>query len=480
MKKIIALILLIRFICLANSYAQEHPNLIIIHTDEQNFKTLSCYRHLMDENEAYVWGKNLGVKTPNIDRIANEGAICMNYYASSPVCSPSRASKITGLYRQATGVLRNNMNLRQDVKTFAHILKENGYATSYVGKWHLEDAKNEKYIFNLEYNGGFDDNRYMMNGGHAPYFHISNQTPKPVKQNQITKYAEGELIHLTDYFTNKSLNILERDKDKPFCLMLSIPDPHTPDYAKPPYNTMYNHMDLKMPKTMRAEYVAQKPIWATQPAKNESKKFNADALRQYFGMVKHIDDRVGDILQFLDNNNLTDNTIILFTSDHGDLFFEHNRKNKNLPYESSIRIPFVIRYPKKIKAGKVIRKTYCNVDFTPTILQIMGISTNTKFHGEDTSNDFLNNKTKVKGNRFTHFSGSSDTWIAGVNHRYKLVLSKTDKPWLFDLKKDPTEVINFYMQPGYKKTSKQLMKALKKRMNKFNEPTLSPSANIIY
>lgn len=114
--------------------AAEKPNLVIIHTDEHSFRTLSCYQNLMPEQEAFVWGKGCNSTTPNIDRIANEGAICMKYYCSSPVSTPSRASMITGLYPQATGAPKNGMFLSDKIPTFASILSENGYATSYVGR----------------------------------------------------------------------------------------------------------------------------------------------------------------------------------------------------------------------------------------------------------------------------------------------------------------------------------------------------------
>lgn len=456
--------------------AADKPNLLLIHTDEHSFRTLSCYQELMSEEQAYVWGKGNNVETPNIDRIAHEGAIATSYYCASPVCTPSRASLVTGLYPQATGAWKNGLHIREDIPTFATVLRDAGYATSYVGKWHL--AGHDKYAFGIEYKAGFEDNRYMMKGGHAPYFRLKDGeaiSGVGLGDKAAAKFPQEEIVHLTDYFTEKTIDILERDKDKPFCLMLSIPDPHTPDYARPPYNTMYKDMDVQMPKTMQPEYASKKPLWArpiNKNDKNEAKSLDANALRQYFGMVKHIDDKVGEILKYLDDNDLADNTIIIFTADHGDMFFEHARRNKGVPYEASAKIPFVIRYPKKIKAGKVINTAYTNVDFVPTILAMMGVESSAKFHGMDTSEDFLNNKKEVNSDRITYFAKSGGWWVAAVNDRYKLVIDKKEKPYLIDLEKDPDELINFYEDPAYAKIAKDMQKVLFQQLEKYDEPGL--------
>ncbi|MCL7754603.1 sulfatase [Polaribacter sp. Z022] len=458
--------------------SKEKPNLIIIHTDEHNFRTLSAYQKLLPEEQAFVWGKGNNSKTPNIDKIANEGAIATSYYCASPVCTPSRASLVTGLYPQATGAPKNGLHISKDVPTFATILRDQGYATSYVGKWHL--AGHKKYVFDIEYKAGFEDNRYMMRGGHAPYFHIKNGKFKGINEKAAARLPKEEVIHLTDFFTDKTLEILERDKNKPFALMLSIPDPHTPDYAKPPYNTMYQDLDIKAPKTMAPEYVALKPSWARSMNKNDKneavgkKSFENEknALKQYFGMVSHIDDSVGRILQFLDDNNLSENTIVVFTSDHGDMFFEHNRRNKGVPYEGSARIPFVIRYPNKIPSGKVLNTAYTNVDFVPTILSLMNVKSNAKFHGLDTSDDFTNNKKEITSDRITYFAKSGGWWVSAVNDRYKLVIDKKEKPYLFDLQKDPDELINFYYDKEYAAIAKKMQTELFKQLEKYDEPGL--------
>ena len=454
------------------------PNLIIVQTDEHNFRTLSAYQKLLSEDQAFVWGKGNNVNTPNIDKLADEGAIATSYYCSSPVCTPSRASFVTGLHPGSTGAPKNGMHISEDIPTFATILRDQGYATSYVGKWHL--AGHEKYTFDIKYKAGFEDNRYMMRGGHAPYFQIKNGKFKGINEKAAAKLPKEEVIHLTDFFTDKLLEILERDKNKPFALMLSIPDPHTPDYAKPPYNTMYKDLKIEAPKTMASKYTAIKPAWAGGKGKNDNneaigKKAFAkekNALKQYFGMVSHIDDSVGRILKFLDDNNLTENTIVVFTSDHGDMFFEHNRRNKGVPYEGSARIPFLIRYPKKIPSGKVINTAYTNVDFAPTILSLMNVNTDAKFHGLDTSADYINNKKEITSDRITYFAKSGGWWAAAVTDRYKLVIDKKEKPYLFDLQKDPDELINFYNHKEYTAIAKMMQTELFKQLNKYDEPGL--------
>ena len=453
----------------------EKPNLIIIQTDEHNFRTISAYQKLLSEEQAFVWGKGNNSKTPNIDRLADEGAIATSYYCASPVCTPSRASFVTGLYPQATGAPKNGLHLSKDVPTFATILRDQGYATSYVGKWHL--AGEGKYKFNVKYKAGFEDNRFMMTGGHAPYFHIKDGKFKGVNENVAEKFPKNEIVHLTDFFTDKTLEIIERDKDKPFVVMVSIPDPHTPDYAKPPYNTMYKDLEIEAPKTMDSNYVLNRPSWAYKQQNNEAKgkksfKKEKDALKQYFGMVSHVDDSVGRILQYLDDNNLTDNTIVVFTADHGDMFFEHNRRNKGLPYEASARIPFLIRYPNKILKGKVLNTAYTNVDFTPTILSLMDVKTDEKFHGLDTSDDFTNNKKEITSDRITYYAKSGGWWVTAVNNRYKLVIDKIERPYLFDLQKDPDELMNFYDDKEYENIAKMMQTELFKQLKKYDEPGL--------
>ena len=452
------------------------PNVIIIQTDEHNLRTLGCYRDQMSPEQAFVWGKGNKVDTPHIDSLAKDGVICTNYFASSPVCTPSRASWVSGLYPQATGSPSNNMPLKDSIVTFAEVLRKRGYATSYLGKWHLDGNAKPGWAPARKF--GFSDNRFMFNRGHWKKFGITKDGPQVAsRQNGKPSYAldgADEKSFATDWLVDRTLDILERDKKKPFCLMLALPDPHGPNTVRAPYDTMYDHLTFKQPVTMRKVLAAlqNRPGWVTGGS-NGVKKLSQSTLSKYFGMVRCIDDNVGKILRFLEENKLAENTIVVFTSDHGDMMCEHCRMNKGLPYKTSVGIPFVLRYPAKVPAGKVIHTAYTTVDFFPTLMGLMGITKGLPdFHGLDASGDFTSSPKELSGDRIVYVRHSAGAWVAAFDQRYKLVLSSADKPWLFDLETDPDELRNFFGRDGYQDVTKRLKMELLAQMKKFKEPAL--------
>ena len=451
------------------------PNLLIIHTDEHNLRTIGAYRETMSKEQAFMWGENVVVETPNLDHIGKSGVLCTNWYATSPVCTPSRASMVSGLYPIATGSHINDLPLKDEVITFGQILKDKGYATSYVGKWHLDGE--DKPGFAPARKFGFDHNRYMMNRGH---WKILKEDADGVKVDQkISKYGGGVFVQekankesfTTDFLVDRALMILEKDKEKPFCLMVSIPDPHGPDQVRAPYNTMYTHIKFQEPRTMHTPD-AVNPGWVNKNGKkNVAKKIKQHGMAQYFGMVKCIDDNIGRLLAFLKENDLEENTIVVFTSDHGDLLGEHGKLNKGVPYETSARVAFMLKYPAKVKAGKQIQKAYNMADFSPTILGLMDVDHSAySFHGMDASDDFKSAEKFIKDDRIVYITNANSRWVAAVNNRYKLMLSPLDTPWLFDLKKDPDELVNFYKDSAYKEIAAMMEQELYAQMKKYKEP----------
>lgn len=461
----------------------ERPNLIIIHTDEHNFRTLGCYRELMTPDQAYVWGDGVKVDTPHIDSLARDGALGTSYYVASPVCTPSRASLVSGLYPIATGAPVNNLPMHDHVVTFAEVLRRHGYATSYVGKWHLDGDERPGFAPARKF--GFEDNRYMWNRGHWKLLEDTAEGLAIIGDyNPVTGRYQFDISHATeenfstDFLTTRVLEIIERDKDGPFCIMLSIPDPHGPNHVRSPYDTLFDHFFFQNPRTM--DYRGPRPAWGMRGGRNELEELNQERMRWYFGMVKCIDDNVGRILDLLEEQGLAENTIVVFTADHGDLKGEHGRLNKGVPYEASARVPFIVRWPAAISGGKLIHTAHTTVDFKPTFLSMMGFSGSwEELHGEDRSGDFLGPDDVVHADRVVYFTDAGRSWVAAVDDRYKLILSPIETPWLFDVQRDPDELINFFDDPEYASVVERLMAELKDQMERFEDPVLA-AGRLIY
>jgi len=444
------------------SRRQSKPNLLIIQTDEHSFRTLGCYRKHLTEEQAYIWGKDAIVTTPNIDWLADNGAICTKFYATTPVCSPSRSAFVSGCYPQNTPVTTNGIPLNDDVVTFAEILQRQGYATGYAGKWHLDGQGKPQWAPERKF--GFADNRYMFNRGHWKQLEDTSSGPRVKgrdKQGMPSYDVKGadEKSFTTDFLADKVVDFIKDHRNEPFCYMVSIPDPHGPNTVRPPYDTMFNDLKINAPATFYKPDESV-PGWGQKQKKN----FDGAYMAKYFGMVKCIDDNVGKILDVLRAYDLMDKTVIVFTADHGDMCGEHARDNKGVPYETSAKIPFVLYYPEKVEAGAVITQSLGCVDFLPTIINLMGFQTAGKEQGRDASKLFTTQSAAEgwKDITFIRGTGSGDSvnWLAAVTTRYKLIFSPNDEPWLFDLDKDPDELTNLLRDPAYRQTIRLLARDL--------------------
>lgn len=459
----------------------DSPNLVIIYTDEHNFRTLGCYRDQLSPEEGFVWGEGVKVDTPHIDALAKEGALCTSFYVATPVCSPSRASIVSGLYPHATGVPKNDLPMKDDVRTFAHALSEKGYATSYIGKWHLDGTA--KPGWEPERNFGFEDNRHMYNRGHWKKFKETPDGPRVATLNRKGEpnYDVGKADasnYATDFLMDRTIDFIRENKDKPFCVMLSLPDPHGPNSVREPYDTRFDHLEFKSPDTM-FKSVSETPKWATSNSFIWEQALKQKSMGAYFGMVQLIDDNVGKLQRFLEDNELEENTIVVLTSDHGDLMGEHRLHNKGLPYETSACVAFIVKYPKNVAAGKVIDSAMTSADFGPTTLSLMGFKNALPdAHGEDLSALFKNRSDRGDPDRIVYLRATNyeSRWIAAVNDRYKLVYSISDKPWLFDLEKDFEELTNYAEDPEYAGIRETLTKAMVSQMKATKDPVLKMKA----
>lgn len=450
----------------------EKPNLLIIMTDEHNFRTLGCYRELLSHDQAYVWGDGVNVETPHIDYLAENGIRFSKFYASTPVCSPSRASFVSGRYPQNTGITTNNMIMNNEIITFAEVLKQNGYKTGYNGKWHLDGDGRPQWAPKRQF--GFSDNRYMFNRGHWKKLELTDKGAKVASTNKKGEpnydlNGADEQTFTTDFLTNRALEFIDENKNDAFCYMISYPDPHNPDIVRAPYDKMYTNMAFEAPATYNKSD-RNVPSWA-----KKDKNASIDQ-SQYFGMIKCIDDNIGRLIKKLQNLDLLENTIIVFTSDHGDLRAEHHKHNKGNPLEASAKVPFIVYYPKKIDAGGVVENAFNTVDFAPTVLNLLDFQAPQQMHGFNFSELLLspNKQNQYRDITFIRSTGRDNNgkWIAAITSRYKLILSRSDDPWLIDMEKDPDELINFFEVPEYKDVITNLAFKLKEYSENQNDPYL--------
>ncbi|MDE0734784.1 MAG: sulfatase [Pirellulaceae bacterium] len=453
------------------------PNVILIVTDEHNFRTLGCYRKLLSREQAEMWGPKAVVPTPHLDSLAKAGVLCTRAYATSPVCSPCRATIFTGRYSYAAGVPTNSSTLDRSIPTLADRLNGQGYQTAYIGKWHL--GGNGRPEWSPKVDGGFQHKKFMFNRGHWKQFRLENGVPsvaarKDDKPTYDVKGADKESFS-TDWLTDRAIDfITESDATKPFFTVISYPDPHGPNTVRPPYDHRFDSLRFIAPRTYRTGIPA--PKWLG--SKIQHHEFRGASMSSYFGMVQCIDDNVGRLLKHLETSGKLDNTLIIMTSDHGDLCYEHDRNNKGNPFEGSARVPMILRLPKRIAAGQVYKQPMGTVDLTPTVMGLLNLPGDPKDQGRDLSAELVDiSQTTYDAENppitFLRSAGSSTPWVAAVDARYKLVVSEHDVPWLFDRVDDPDELLNYYRRPGTDGVAERLGKALREYGVANKDPHLS-------
>jgi len=231
---------------------------------------------------------------------------------------------------------------------------------------------------------------------------------------------------------------------------------------------MYKDVNVPIPVSVNKPR-SQTPRWAAGDP-----KITADTVRllmpKYYGMIKCLDDNIGRILDALRENGQIDNTIIVFTSDHGDLCGEHGRLNKGVPYEGSARIPFLFYCPGKIPAGTIVNQALSCVDFVPTLFALTGDKLPKGVDGRDASALFRGSKNQWEDIAFIRSTSTGKPWLAAITDRYKIIYSALDDPWLFDLKTDPDELHNAFTKPNAQRIVKRLTAKLAAYTKDHNDP----------
>lgn len=442
----------------------KQPNIVFIMSDDHAAHAMSCYGSRINE-------------TPNLDRIADEGMRFDNCFCTNSICAPSRATVLTGLYNHKNGVktLGDNFDSRQP--TIQRILRENGYQTALIGKWHLG-------------HGGHHD---PADFDHWNIFPGQGDYHDPVmiemgEEKTISGYA-------TDIVTDMSIDWMKnRDRDKPFMLMCHHKAPHRPWDPDEKHAHMYEDVDIPEPVSFHDDYSGK-----ASAAKEATMRIDRDLLirdvkaeppeglsprelkswyyqryiKEYLRCVASVDDNVGRLLDYLDEEGLDEDTIVVYTSDQGFFLGDHGWYDKRFMYEESLRMPFIIRYPRAIKAGSVTKDFALNVDFAETFLDYAGIEIPEQMQGSslrpvlegNTPDDW---QTSMYYRYWEHLSAEHRVGAHyGLRtHQYKLIFyygealgaadaideSRTPEWELFDLEKDPYEMNNVYHDPEYAET----------------------------
>ncbi len=459
---------------------------------------------LADDYTSQAWGIYGGVlkdyvQNHNIKRLAKEGCVLDNCFCTNSLCSPSRASILTGQYSHKNGVYRLCQPLDRRKENVAKVLRRNGYQTAIVGKWHLTAEP-----------AGFDYFRIFPRQGR---YH--NPLLKSDKNWQDGPRGGVEYKGFsTDVLTRLAIKWMKnRDKNRPFMMMCDFKASHEPfDYPER-YKNLYK--DVTIPNVQSLFEFGPKQsgrVFPGQPLEELARRYTVDRYHMYPGMpfstkglnkvqarekvyqklVKDfmrsgaaINDNIGKLLNFLDREKLTDNTIVIFTADQGYFLGEHGFFDKRLMYEESLRMPFVIRYPGHIPAGRRNRDLTLNVDFAPLMLDYAGAKVPAEMQGRSFRKN-VESKAAPDWRKSIYYRYWTNEKIRpahfGIrNKRYKLIffygkVLLAKKPgrhirlWEFyDLKKDPREMHNAYHDAQYSETIRNMKKELLQLKAKFED-----------
>ncbi len=439
-----------------------HPNVLIIQTDQQALWTLGAYGSTF-------------VQTPHLDGMAKDGVVLDNYITNSGVCTPSRGCLLSGQYPHVNGAYKNNLPLKGDVATFATVMRAAGYRTGYGGKWHLDGTPKPGWI-TREKSFGFDDCRWMYNRGHWKTIRDRDgehpATPPYAEVGDASTYTTDWLAKKTEDF----LAVAKTD-ERPFLWMVSIPDPHPPLTVRAPYAGRHKPEDMPVPDSL---FERNKPRWARGgpvakakrgKTKAELKRWLQNRKAKYCDMIPSIDDAVGRVLAALEASGRAADTIVVFTTDHGEYMGEHGLMNKNRLYEGAYRIPFIVRWPAGLKGGQRCGRLVAAIDVMPTLLSMCGLETPAAVQGRDASAVLKTPAAPWTDEVQMHHSSLRRAGI--FTDRWQLCLTNEGENVLFDRVEDKEQVRNLYTDEA----RKHVVAELTERIASHHAAVESPAAS---
>lgn len=447
------------------------PNILFVFADQLRSHNLGCYGDTQ-------------VSTPNIDRLATEGLKLTNAISTHPVCGPFRGMLMTGNFPIKNGLLLTDHFLRNPDPYFGEVCRDHGYKTGYIGKWHLDGAGRECYI-PPERRLGFDFWRTLEcthNYFDSKYYQGDEESPRVWKGYDALAQ------------TDEACSFIEK-QDDPFCLFLSWGPPHDPYIAPEKYMERWEEREIHLRENVN-DFNTNDRLWqqsdtllpdrflkSRQGARRiQEDKSNVTYLqrtRGYLAAIEALDDCMGRLLKSLEARGILDQTIFVFTSDHGDNLGSHRQSAKQLPFEEAISIPFLVRYPEKLGKGRVLDTLFRPVDIMPTLLGLAGISCHS-VDGQAVGLEEDNQRPGLDGVLIQKCLALSTNWTtngngpwAGVRtqtHTYAR-LTNSGKPWLFfDNRNDPFQMNNLIGNPAFRELQEKLDRRTSELLEEAGEP----------
>ena len=440
------------------------PNLIYILADQLRYR--SC-GYTGDEKAL----------TPNIDAFARDSIDLCNAVSGHPVCAPYRASLFTGKYTTSTGMVINEIRMNPNHRCFAHVMNDGGYETGFIGKWHLYadewgnhlDAKNS-FVPPGEHRLGFDG-FFAAYGFHheyygdSAYYHLDS--PEKIFADKYEPDFQTDLaIRKMNEFASS---------DKPFALFLSLGTPHDPwdqSNVPPEYLEKFKDTNFSLPENYLPHNDPHADAWAQLSEKERDEL--TEWMRIYYAMTANLDDNVGRLMSTIKELGLDKNSIIIFTSDHGELFGAHGRRAKNIFYEEAVRVPFLMKIPGC--EPRSCDACFNTVDIMPTLLSLMGLHAPREAEGFDISRLLLTGDGPEPEGALmmccgkTADFGDGNEWRAIRTKHYTYGIFRADgEEHLYDNVEDPYQQNNLAGQPEYQMIRHGLLALMRSRMKKIND-----------
>jgi arylsulfatase A-like enzyme len=486
------------------------PNLLFLFTDEQRADTMAAYG-------------NHRIQTPNLNRLAAESTVFERAYVTQPVCTPSRATIMTGLYPHTCGCTANNIPLPEDTPCLPEMLPDGQYATAYHGKWHLGDEVFAQH--------GFDEWRSIEDMYRAHYRPGRPRDVVSTYQQWLTQenglqpdsgdhFGRAAAARLPEqyskpaYLAGEASRFMRENRDNPFVLFVNFLEPHMPFFG--PRDDLHALRDVELPANFETRPAADQALKARLLARLYQEqghsglplKTEADWRRMianYWGLCSLVDTHVGRILATLEDCGLAEDTIVVYTSDHGDMMGSHGLLAKCVMFEEAVRVPLLVRLPGQ-RGGRRVLEPVSQVDLVPTLLDLMGCATPDCLQGQSLRPALEGKGTPPARDVFIEWNGTNngmeqhlkqgrlpaalqdmaspeDAWAAVsdpvrtviTREGWKLNCSPLGEHELYNLNDDPREVTNLAAQQGMRPTMKNLAARLRRWQESTSDEVALPS-----